>query len=332
MAEYDNYAASAAAAANQAASAINGFAQTIANSKTQDKVLEAQKELTHEQWAYEKQMWNENNNYNSPENQLKLYREAGLNPAMFISGLTATSGSPAAATSVSPAIAPLDNTYVNTAANMINAYSAATQRMQAETAASQLELNKQKNVAEIAKMAAETSSIEIDNDLKKYLNPKQIEQLELINQKTAKEIASITSDIKFKEAQTLYTEGKLKTENVLRQARLDEITANIFKTKADTKLTYEQCREINQKIALLVLDEQIKSQEIALNGVKFDITVLEQGGLRLQLKQLQREDEAAEGDEATFIREHPLIIKTGEALLGVGSKVASAFLIGKFAK
>lgn len=91
----------------------NFFANKANNAQweLQQAQIDAQKELQTSQNAWNEQMWNKNNEYNSPANQMKLYRDAGLNPAFFMGQGNSVSGSPAASSSISaPSVPqPADN-------------------------------------------------------------------------------------------------------------------------------------------------------------------------------------------------------------------------------
>lgn len=105
-------------------------------------------QLAREQQAYQYKMWKENNAYNTPANQLKRLRDAGINPA-FALGQVATGNSTSPADSpemanqqIGTPMVPFDPSpytqqFSNTA---INFYNAQTQRMAVE---SQMSLNEQ---------------------------------------------------------------------------------------------------------------------------------------------------------------------------------------------
>lgn len=68
----------------QTVSDVFGFAGNSAANKTNLKIArEAQ--------VYNEKMWNKTNQYNSPSNQVKLYREAGINPAFVYGSLQGNS-------------------------------------------------------------------------------------------------------------------------------------------------------------------------------------------------------------------------------------------------
>lgn len=83
----------------------------VSNKKTAEKTMQQQKEnqseLTKQQNDFNVEMWNKNNEYNSPSEQIQRYYEAGINPAGLFGGgsiytSTPVSGTAGSATAVSP--------------------------------------------------------------------------------------------------------------------------------------------------------------------------------------------------------------------------------------
>ena len=67
-----------------------------------EKAYNRQRQLMQDEYNYSKQLWEANNEYNSPKNQIKLLREANLNPYVYSHGSdigTGVSGSPASSPS-----------------------------------------------------------------------------------------------------------------------------------------------------------------------------------------------------------------------------------------
>lgn len=90
--------------------AAQGIQNTISEmyaDKRQKQQIEAQRQLQAEQNEWSEKMWSLNNEYNSPINQVQLFKEAGLNPAVYMSGYNASSSAPATGQSMSvPSYAP----------------------------------------------------------------------------------------------------------------------------------------------------------------------------------------------------------------------------------
>lgn len=61
-------------------SAIGGIFQSHKNKQAVNNTNKANIELAKYNWQQQKQMWNENNDYNTPVNQMKRLEAAGLNP------------------------------------------------------------------------------------------------------------------------------------------------------------------------------------------------------------------------------------------------------------
>lgn len=66
--------------ANLAGSAINAYSQYKMNQQN----IQAQKDMQSSQNAWNEQMWNKNNEYNTPTAQKERLEEAGLNPAFYM--------------------------------------------------------------------------------------------------------------------------------------------------------------------------------------------------------------------------------------------------------
>lgn len=124
-------------------------------------------QLAREQQAYQYKMWKENNAYNTPANQIKRLRDAGINPAFALGQVaTGNSTSPAQSpemanqqigspmTSFDPS--PYTQQFSNSA---VNFYNAQTQRMAVE---SQMSLNEQQRFKmqhEQALLEAQTTNL-----------------------------------------------------------------------------------------------------------------------------------------------------------------------------
>lgn len=70
-----------------AASAASSVVSDIFGSSSVKKANETNLQIARENNAYNERMWHMNNEYNSPANQKRLYREAGINPAFVYGSL-----------------------------------------------------------------------------------------------------------------------------------------------------------------------------------------------------------------------------------------------------
>ena len=72
-----------AAAASAAGSIASSIIQGIYNNKAIDKTNKANMELAQYQYSKDLEMWNKQNDYNSPQQQMERFAEAGLNPNLI---------------------------------------------------------------------------------------------------------------------------------------------------------------------------------------------------------------------------------------------------------
>lgn len=150
------------------------------NNEWSEKMMDKQNRLNIEQWKreadYNTEMWNKTNEYNSATNQAKRLREAGLNPALMMSGGAAgmaqgastPSGSSVGMPSPSQAaVQPYDYTSMGQAVGQGVELAAMLARNSAEVN----NLNTMSDVArakarsEIAKQAEETRDLRLKNEI-----------------------------------------------------------------------------------------------------------------------------------------------------------------------
>lgn len=90
------------------ASPISSVIQGISGAISQDSANETNIQLARENRDWQEKMWSLNNEYNTPANQMKRIKEAGLNPnLMYGQGTVGNSSSPASGVS-SPRIDPVN--------------------------------------------------------------------------------------------------------------------------------------------------------------------------------------------------------------------------------
>lgn len=162
------------------------------NNEWSEKMMDKQNRLNIEQWKreadYNTEMWNKTNEYNSASNQAKRLREAGLNPALMMSGGTAgmaqgastPSGSSVGMPSPSQAtVQPYDYTSMGQAVGQGVQLAAMLARNSAEVnnLTTQSEVAKAKARAEIAKMAEETRNMKFKNEVNDITKDLQLTQM-----------------------------------------------------------------------------------------------------------------------------------------------------------
>ncbi|UPW40827.1 DNA pilot protein [Sigmofec virus UA08Rod_6581] len=75
-----------------AVSALGGIAGSLIGKKSQDSTNRQQRELAEYQYEKNLEMWNRNNEYNTPSAQMQRYQEAGLNPNLIYGSGSAIAG------------------------------------------------------------------------------------------------------------------------------------------------------------------------------------------------------------------------------------------------
>lgn len=150
------------------------------NNEWSERMMQMQNRMNIDQWmresAYNTQMWNKTNEYNSAKNQAARLKEAGLNPALVMSGGNAGTASAVSAPSgnsvglpspASPNIQPLDYRGIGDSISSAFQMNAQLERMTAETNwyNTQSDVAKAKSLKEVAEIAERTRSHRIQNDL-----------------------------------------------------------------------------------------------------------------------------------------------------------------------
>lgn len=95
------------AAAAQAIGQVGGsIASGIIGARGAKKQFKYQQQLQNEAFNYNTQMWNAQNEYNTPEAQMERYREAGLNPRLIYGNGASSSGNATTPPQYQPPEAP----------------------------------------------------------------------------------------------------------------------------------------------------------------------------------------------------------------------------------
>ena len=211
------------------------------------------------------------NNYNSPEEQMRRYKEAGLNPnliygqqnnmpAVRSSGGTQGTMAP---TRIDPSqIGELVNQQYNV---METKQSISNMEKQAEVMESVKNLNNAKAISEGIRpgwLSSQIGNIDSKTNLNKQaleqqneLFPTQLSAQQLLVGKIKQEIATSKSQQSRNEAST-------QTENKLRQLKYDLMKAQVELNKANKEGNYQKIRESEQRV--LNLKKEYNAVEINL--------------------------------------------------------------------
>lgn len=178
-----------------AVGAISNNSTNKANKEINQMNNEFNERMMDKQIAYEKEMWEKNNEYNSASAQAERWREAGFNPTMMMGNANAgvaTSGSVGAASAApaapQQAFKPDVSSFVDTIVAMQD-----LQIKDKVTDAQVQQLNSQSEVnkAEVLRLLGESDNWKIKN---KY-----------VDRLLSTEIDSMNADIGYKRAQESYT-------------------------------------------------------------------------------------------------------------------------------
>lgn len=317
-------------AGQDAANQLQAFSAQIAQDKRQDKQIQAQKDLQREQNEYNYQKWLENNEYNSPLMQRQLFEQAGLNPAMFIQGLDAKSGSPVtASTATLPSYAPAPP--FNDMASQASYLNAITQKEQLKLASKKLDLESRKTDEEINKLKADTDTVLINNKYLRFFNEKNLQRLDQEISNLATQKLSILEDINFKAKQAQLVQENIKTEQVMRQINANKIIADTLLANSNVKLSDKQLELVSEQITNFVLSNGEKAANIDLDGNRIKIlkNSADSSDIQLDVLKINKKilDDSYNTWENKFGREHPilrdLLINLLNTVANVGSAVAT---------
>jgi hypothetical protein len=322
-------------AGQDAANQLAAFSAQIAQDKRQEKQIEAQKEMQREQNEYNYQRWLENNEYNSPLMQRQLFEQAGLNPAMFIQGLDAKSGSPVTASTVSvPSYAPAPP--FNDMASNASYLNAITQQEQLKLASKKLDLESRKTDAEIDKLKSDTDTVLINNKYLRFFNEKNLQKLDQEISNLCTQQLSFFEDIYFKAKQAQLTEENITTERVMRDINAKKIIADTLLSKAKIRLSDKQLDLLSEQITSFVLSNGEKAANIDLDGNQIRIlkNSADSSDIQLDVLKINKKmlDESYDTWDNKFGRKHPLLREILVNLINSVAQVGSAVATMKFTK
>lgn len=211
---------------------------SIFSNKSQKKENQRNRDFT--EYMYDKQydnnikLWNMQNEYNLPKNQIERMKQAGLNPDLMYSG-SGISPSPnlQAAVAGSPSTGSLPG--YGGAAEAFN---------QARLVDSQVRLTEAqaKNLDEDSRLkASQRNGIDLDNKFKPELWYETIDKLRADNKLSTREADYL--GYKMQESQELIKKYRAETDILLTEADMKKIDAAVHKELTDLKVSIEHSRE-----------------------------------------------------------------------------------------
>lgn len=261
------------------------------NNKNQQKLIEqqieAQKELQKNQNDWNEQMWNKQNEYNTPANQRQLYEEAGLNPVYFLGEGKSTAGS--------------------VGANTISAPSVPTPAGNFQGLGS---------ISDVASLAL------IDSQIKKNNSDAGLSEAE---QKTLDQVRE--SEVKYKKALADRTDEEIKqVQATVDKIKADESYVKALKVLTDTQkkqldeiikwiplLNQKQLDEIDERINLYKTEEKLNNVQAAMLPVFAFAAKLSAEAAKEQAKASNKMADAAMMNAETNRMIAPSVIKRNNA-------------------
>ena len=202
--------------------------------------------MTAQQNAWNEEQWNKANEYNSPASQVERLRDAGLNPLYY--GLDGSS------TNALESAQPLG--YEK--ATMSAADNPLTAGLQGLMAMKTLQKDIELKNAQIDKLGAEKSSIELDNDFKDKTMEARTEAIELGNNLTKENIDKIGKEKN--QIEENIKKLRAETDNEVLKGALIEAQTNV------AKMQEKELADLRSKLAELQMDNSALDAESYINA------------------------------------------------------------------
>lgn len=245
---------------------LNLFGNLFTNSQNRRSIEQTNRlnmQMQQYQNAWNERMWHMNNEYNTPANQIKRLKEAGLNPdLMYGNPSQGTSSSPAQGTSLSHAEAFQSLGFGDMFSN-----------------AQQLMMQKKANDAQIKLMNSQAEQMDAETQLKKKDLGTYDKRFELVKQASEDASKKIISEIEVNKQSILESSGRIAllaaqekmtleqavTEVVNRAFLQDSFQDRLEQIRLQNKLTKSEIAKANQMVKLImeqVLTEQARQLNI----------------------------------------------------------------------
>lgn len=239
----------------------------------QERAFEQQKELMEKQYSNQIDFWNKRNSYNSPENQMKLFEEAGINPYVAISGsnnATASYGNVMQSVPTPPNLGSVATGAINRVLNSalqvanIKNIQADTEKKESDVSLneSNVSLNKAKQTATDVQARLNKAIAEGREISNKFLTDKESLSLKLLVAENNQRVADTTAT--YRKIEVMGTQMVLNRKqsyyiddlrhNCRTRTKLTE--AQINGVIASTCLTYANVNTVNIKNDILSQSKQ----------------------------------------------------------------------------
>lgn len=204
-------------------------------------------------------MWELNNQYNSPAEQMQRFKDAGLNPnLMYGQGSNGNSSAPASVSEIPQGMSM-------------------QMALQSATTGSQIG----KTLAEISNIEANTANVKKQTDLLAWTIKKEkqtAENLSMEYHKLRADINKINSEARLNELEAIYKEyinNTLELDYLQRKYNLTETEVRVLQTRANIQKTEAETNNINTRLNMDIwtfnhvdrLDATIKANEAEISNM-----------------------------------------------------------------
>lgn len=220
-----------------AATAIGAGINAASNSKNN----KANAAMAREQMAFDRQMWEDTNEYNLPINQIGRLRDTGINPnAAYnngVDGITAQNQQTSANLANQKAFQTDAGTSMANALLQQQHLDIENKRVKVEQQRADTEQRKAE--ADIGYIDTQRDSLQFDLDLKKEMKPETLRQYKLQGDTMVEKMKEVQEEIKLKQAQQGLINAQRITEEQMRGPQIQKILAE--------SSYYRSLTEVNKK-------------------------------------------------------------------------------------
>lgn len=275
-------------------SAIGGSSQNKANLQAVRETNNANMELAKYQADRNLDLWNLNNEYNTPAAQMQRYLDAGLNPNLIYGNGSSSAGnssSPASGFDAPRVSAPkVDNSYIPNAAQLF---------MQGLSQTAQI----RKTNAETAMVYQNIENLQKDNALKdldiiyrNYRNSKTKEEAAVWQELLRSRIMNIDSSTVINEANARLADSNRFTVDALKpykvaelKERVDNIAEDTLVKKNSNRFQPYRIKLANAQIANYMADIELKNQQKSESEIRTEVKrILVENGINLEQDKFDR--------------------------------------------
>lgn len=239
----------------------NGF-NAIATGLTNKQAYKYNKKLSEQAFAQNKQMWKENNLYNSPASQIARLRLAGLNPSLAYGNGSIVGNS----SSETPSLSYQDyNPSIPALSGLSNTFTAFQLMMQKQLNDSEVN----KNNAEALEAGSRTKGLNLDNYIKDSTKQDVIRRASFANDQILASIQNFNADTATKNKALEYADALYNCQIKTAQLSQDQIRAQTTKLMVDAGLSIAQRALVFANCNLVA--KQLQSLDVDITKKNLDI-------------------------------------------------------------